>query len=242
MNKIYKIEPPGTSKDGIKQPKLAEDGVIAKLGASILMIGNSGSGKTVLLQNLITRKEFYGDCFQKIFICCPSGDDILQGVDATLFDDLKEAVKAIDTIQEHQKKEIAKHGCDNAHQYALILDDVVGNTEFMKSAPFLKSFIASRHYCLTTFLCSQHLRRIPKICRLQASILYIFPCSAGECQTLCEEYCPPSMNSKQFMKLLDDTWSSQPFQFLTIHMKRPMAERYRRGLAQLINLDYYRSL
>lgn len=244
MNKVYKIKPPATGKDDIKHPKLALEGVIPKLGSSLLFIGASGSGKSVLMSNLLTRPEFYGKAFDKIFIISATGevDDILDGVDSVTISDLKEGVKAIQAIQDHQTGAIAEHGNAQAHQYGLVLDDCVGDNEFLKSAPFLKAFIAPRHHNLTTLLASQHLRKIPKVCRMQAAALYIFECSASECETLHDEYCPPGLNKRQFNQLLSDTWRSEPFQFLSIYMKKPMKERYRRGLAQVIDLDYYARL
>lgn len=244
MNKVYPIHPPTTGKDEIKHPKLAKEGVIPKLGSSILFIGNSGSGKGVLCSNLLTNKQFYRDAFDKIFVVSSTGDvdDILDGVNSTTISDLKEGIKAIQAIQEHQTKEIAKHGNAGAHQYGLVLDDCIGDAEFIKSAPFLRAFIAPRHHNITTFLCSQHLRKVPKICRMQASAVYVFACSASECEVLHDEYCPPGLNRKQFEQLLQDTWNSAPYQFLSIYLKQPMNLRYRRGLAQVIDLDYYRHM
>ena len=59
MDKVYKIEPVPTSKDDIKHPPLSEAGVIPKLNSSTILVGKSGSGKSVLLHNLLTRKEFF---------------------------------------------------------------------------------------------------------------------------------------------------------------------------------------
>ena len=54
MDIKYTIEPVKTSKDEIKSPKLAELGVIPKINSSIIIVGKSGSGKSVLLHNLLT--------------------------------------------------------------------------------------------------------------------------------------------------------------------------------------------
>ncbi len=244
MNKAYTIHPPTTGKDDIKHPKLSKEGVIAKLGSSMMFIGNSGSGKSNLARNLLTRPEFYRDAFDKIFVISATGevDDVLDELECTTISDLKEGIKAIRAIQEHQTKEIAKHGNADAHQYALVLDDCIGDADFIKSAPFLRAFIAPRHHNITTFLCAQHLRKVPKVCRMQASVIYVFACSASECEVLHDEYCPPGLNRKQFDQLLQDTWNSAPFQFLSIYMKQPMKDRYRRGLAEVIDLNYYAHL
>lgn len=72
MNKDYKIEPVRTSKDLIKHPALSEEMVIPKLCTSTILVGKSGSGKSVLLHNLMTRKEFFAGHFDKIFLISPT--------------------------------------------------------------------------------------------------------------------------------------------------------------------------
>jgi hypothetical protein len=244
MNVDYKMTPPKTAKDEIKHPKLAVEGVIPKLGSSILVVGKSGSGKSCLCHNLLKDPKFYGGAFDKIFIVSATGDtdDILDGLHVPenhIFSDLEEGSKAIDMLQKHQSEMIAKKGNGKAPQIGLVLDDCIGDNNFLQSAPFLRSFIASRHFNKTTFLCSQHLRKVPKICRLQAGMIVLFPSSQSETDTICDEYCPPGLNKKQFQAMLEDAWE-QPYQFMSIHMKQPMATRYRKGLAQVYNLEEYK--
>ena len=80
MDKDYEIKPVATSKDQIKHPLLAEQGVIPKLNTSTILVGKSGSGKSVLLHNLLTRSEFFDKYkyFDNIFIISPTAecDDI----------------------------------------------------------------------------------------------------------------------------------------------------------------------
>ena len=85
MNKIYKIEPVKTSKDAIQHPKLSEEGVIPKLCCSTVLVGKSGSGKSVLLQNLMTRKEFFAGHFDKVFLISPTGeaDDVQKALNVS---------------------------------------------------------------------------------------------------------------------------------------------------------------
>ena len=72
MNQDYEIRPVQTSKDSIRHPKLSEEGVIPKLCCSTILVGKSGSGKSVLLHNLMTRKEFFAGHFDKIFLISPT--------------------------------------------------------------------------------------------------------------------------------------------------------------------------
>ncbi len=247
LGQDYKLEMPPTQKQKIKHPKSAEQGVIPKLGSSLMIIGKSGSGKSVLLYNLLHDKRFYNGAFDRIFLFSATGDvdDILDQLNlepGQIFTDLKEGIEGLKMIQNHQKHEIATHGNVKALQYALVFDDVIGDSHFITSPPFLRSFIAPRHHNETTFLCSQHLRVVPKKCRMQASWIALFPCSKSEMETITEEYCPSFLSKRSFERMLEDVWKSSPFQFLSIHMKQPEDKKYRMGMTQVLDLEAYRNL
>jgi hypothetical protein len=246
MNVKYDMEVPKTAKDQIKHPKLAEDGVIPKLGSSFLVVGKSGSGKTVVICNLLKQKHFYGGSFDKVFLISATGDcddilDVLKIPEDHVFSDLAEGAKAIELIQKHQATSIEKKGNEKADQIGIILDDCIGDSKFIQSAAFLKSFIASRHHNQTVFLATQHLRKVSKICRMQASCIILFPSSQSETDTIIEEFCPPGLYKHQFQVMLEDAWA-EPYQFISIHMKQPMATRYRKGLAEVYDLNLFKTI
>jgi hexokinase len=147
----------------------------------------------------------------------------------------------IDKIYKSQMNDIKKKGNDKAPQIAIIMDDCIGNSQFMKHKAVIRSFIASRHANCTTFICAQHFRKIEKVNRLQASFLFFFPLSQSSLEVLAEEYCPANMNKKQFISMITDSLS-EPFSFLTINMKVPEKDRFRSNLDHVLNLDYYKQL
>jgi len=241
MNEDLALVVPDTDKNDIKHPKLSEQGVIPKLGSSILLVGKSGSGKSVLLYNLLKDKRFYGSAFKRVFLCSPTGDfdDTLQGLElpeGQIFTDLKQAAVAIGSIHKAQAEQIQQHGNGPVAQYALALDDVIGDTKFMGSPSFLRSFIAPRHFNFTTFLCSQHLRKVPKAARLQAAMVCLFACSRSEMDTICEEYCPSCMSKQGFEAMLERVWNEGPHEFVSIHLRQPLETRYRHGLNKPLGL------
>ena len=83
MDRDYEIKPVKTQKNQVTHPALAEAGVIPELMTSNIIVGKSGSGKTVLLHNLMTRKDFYADAFDRIILISPTGetDDIQKALD-----------------------------------------------------------------------------------------------------------------------------------------------------------------
>ena len=247
MNQEYKIKPIQTQKDQIKNPKLADEGVIPKLNTSSIIVGKSGSGKTVLLANLMKNPLFYssGKFFSKTFLISPTGcaDDVQKSLgvpESCTFTDLEEAVEALKKIEVSQEQKITEMGASKAPKFCVILDDCIGSNKFMNSKEFINLFTKARHYNITVFFLSQHFKRLPKICRLQASHLYFFAISNTEAEALAEEFAPPGMPKKSFMRLIDDVLT-EPYQFLSISMKHGWNERFRKGLAMVINLDEYKN-
>ena len=110
----------------------------------------------------------------------------------------------------------------------------------MNSKEFINLFIKARHYNVTVWLCSQHFKRLPKICRLQAATLYFFALSNTEAEVLAEEFSPPGLTKKNFLRLIDDC-VSEKFQFLTISMKHDWSQRFRSGLAMVIDISKYKN-
>jgi hypothetical protein len=245
---IKKID---TSKDLIEQPRLAADKrkIIPSRGASIIINGKSGSGKTTLLTNLITCPQFFGKSpekpdgwFDEIFMFSPTadGDDIQQALGIKkehVYTDLEEGPELISVILNAQKEKLAGGGkAHKAPQYAVIFDDVIGETSFMNSKEFLQTFYMVRHRNCTTFICSQHYKRIPKVCRQQASFIFFFAGSAAEVETVVEDYAPPFYTKKEFKALVQEATRGD-HSFLTICMKVGWDLRFRKNLSEFIKLD-----
>ena len=242
--KKYEIHPVETSKDSVKQPPLVQAGVLPRLGSSTVIVGKSGSGKTVLLYNLLTRKEFYHGWFDKTIIISPTAemDDIQRALKvppSCTYVDLDEALLALAIIEQAQSASIKKHGAAKTKQICIIFDDCVGHTKFMASAIFTACFIRSRHMNATVFFLTQSFMRLPKICRLQASFIAFFQMSNAEMQIAVDEYCPAGMTAAAFERMLTDVLGSEQYQFFVVNMRVPNQERYRRGLGEILNLKDY---
>lgn len=244
MNVDYEIKPVATEKDQIKHPALAEAGVIPKLNTSNIICGKSGSGKSVLLVNLMTRKEFYQGAFDRVILVSPTGetDDVQKALrikPSLVFTDLTESIEVLGTIEKVQEALIKEKGASAAPKICVILDDCVGDNNFMKSKQFTNLFIKSRHYNVTVFFLTQHFKRLPRIARLQASTLFFYAISNTEAECLADEFAPPGVSKKSFLRLIDDALQ-EPYAFLCVNMREPWATRFRSGLAMVIDLNKYR--
>lgn len=246
------IKPIETSKDKIEQPELAkhENMYIPPLGSSVIMSGKSGCGKSTLLANLLLDGRFYGPSkarpdgwFDKVFLFSPTanGDDVQKslGVDKKyVFTDLSEAAELLDVILNTQQQKLDKaEGAHKVPQYAIIFDDIIGDTKFMNEKAFTRCFYQVRHVNCTTFICTQHFRKVPKVCRLQANFVFFFQGSAAEVDIVTEEYAPPMYTKKEFTQLVNDA-TKERYSFLTINNKLSWDKRFRRNLDEFITLSH----
>ena len=137
--------------------------------------------------------------------------------------------------QHHQVKKVEEKGVDKSPKVAVILDDIQSSPAFMRSNPFTQLFIAGRHYSISVFVCCQQFKRLPKVCRLQASNIFFFPSSLTEVETLSDEFCPPNMSKKDFKEMIKYA-TNEPYQFLHINMFCHFKDRYRKNLDEVLEL------
>ncbi len=75
----YDIDVIETAKSKIPQRKCAKDQIMPKFPFSMMITGSSGSGKTNLMINIMTKPSLYGKYFHRIAIFSPtagSADDM----------------------------------------------------------------------------------------------------------------------------------------------------------------------
>ena len=240
------ILPVKSAKDKIHQPLLCEEGWLPKLNTTSIICGQTASGKTVLLHNILTR--FLKRCFDKIYIISPTADlDSIQqklGIPACrVITDLEgDAPKALDLIMAHQKKEIQKNGPDGSDMICILFDDIVGHSRFLSSKQLTNVAIKARHYNITAFLLTQYYKLLPKKIRLQCNFLCMFACSNTEMQMLHEEFSPPGVTKKGFQRLIDDVLQEKKYNFLVINRTQPWETRFRKNLNNIIDLEQYKTL
>ena len=166
----------------------------------MIFCGATGSGKSNMAATLLTDKRFYGECFDAVFLLSPTAKfDAMQnqyGIPKSrIIDDPdKDGAESLKAIMKSQAQAIGKLGAGKAPQLCVVMDDIVHCKQFLRSKEFLKAFIASRHFSLTTILLSQSWTRVPRACRLQATCIFYWRGSQSEQELLYQEYAPPGMN------------------------------------------------
>lgn len=239
MNKEYVLDVPKTSKDKIKQPQIAIDGVLPKIHFSMLIVGSSKSGKSVLCYNLISK--YYNNFFDMVILISPTGgnDDIQKALElpaSRVITDMKVAEEVLQKIVDIQLESIAKNGEEATKNILVYFDDVIGNNKFMNSPIMIDTFIKNRHYNLSCILCSQYYKAIPRRIRMQSACDMFFNCSETELVTIAEDFEPPGITRKRFIQVLQEILKEK-FQFITINKASPWNERFRKGLAMVISFE-----
>lgn len=188
---------------------------------------------------MMIKPEMYKGYFDEVFLISPTAnkaDDLpkyLNLEEKNIFNELDPDI--IEKILQEQIEKVEKKGVAKSPKVCVILDDIQSSPSFMRSNPFTALFIQGRHYNLTTMVCCQQFRRLPKVCRLQASNIMFFPSSLSEVETLCDEFTPPNMSKKDFKEMIKYA-TNDPYNFLHINMFCHFKDRYRKNLNEVLEL------
>ena len=242
----FKIEPIETAKSKIPLKACMKSGVLPKFPFSMMISGRSGSGKTNLLVNLLTRKEFLKHYFQYVLIYSPTAgeyDDSYKSLNLppeNFKNDFSE--QDLEDLIEARKKLIKQKGIEYVAKNCrvlIILDDVIANRDFLNSPQALKMFALLRHYLVSVIVLMQTYNKLPKALRNNANAIMIFPSNRSEVEVLIDELTPPNLTKKQFQKVIEYC-TSERYNFLYINNHAEPGKRLRKNLDEVINLDDYK--
>ena len=240
MYKIQKIE---TSKHAIPLTKAMKDNIIPAFNKGMLVLnGRTGSGKSNLLINLLINKNLYGGYFNEIYYLSPTAgamDDLVKQLklkDDHILNEFNE--DTLQMILDQQEQKIKDQGMERAahtSRLCLILDDVISEKKLLNSPQMVQLACACRHRLIMPIILSQSWTRVPRYMRLQANGIFLFPSSSSEVEILTNEYCPPSMNKKDFKKMVGFA-TADKYSFLFINNGADMKERFRKNLDTILEI------
>ena len=181
------IKPIKVKEFEFKQSKYKQCG---SLPMRSVLLGPSGSGKGVLLQNMIL--DIYRGCFERIYIFSPSinVDHTWQPVkkyisetinktdeepnfyyDSYDPENLEAIIDSQTKIVEYQKK----HNHKKIFQILIIVDDFADSPDFSRHSKLLHSlFTRGRHSGISTIVSTQKFAAIHPIIRVNATELFVF--------------------------------------------------------------------
>jgi len=231
---VYKID----KNQQVLPPSMTQNQIPAH-PFRILNSGASGSGKTMLMVNLLKRKNFMAGFFDQIFLFSPTakGDSMQQFLEIHndhLESDLDtHGVEHLNYIFDRQTELVEQKGYLKSPKVLILFDDIISSPKFMNSSVFKKCFIQSRHINMSVCVCTQKYHSVPRICRLSATDIFFFPSAQSEIKRISEEYTPANKTTTQFTRLIEFA-TDEPHSFLYICNKSD--RKYRKNLSQYISI------
>ena len=184
---IPNIKPIKLKEYEVKQSKYD---VVSKLPLRAIILGPSGSGKSILLQNMIL--DLYDKCFKRIYIFSPSINvdyqtwepvkkmiekEIINNDDEQFYFDHYDE-EALFNIINTQRKIIEyqkKHNHNKLFSILIVVDDFADDVKFSRNSKLLHSlFTRGRHSQISTVVATQKFNALSPIIRVNASDLYVF--------------------------------------------------------------------
>ena len=232
MSERIKIEPIRLKEYEVKQSKYD---IAPKLPTRSVILGPSGSGKSVLLQNMIL--NIYKNCFSRIYIFSPSID-----VDSTWLPvkkyiedemELKESDKEkfyfdhydpndlqniIDTqhkVTEYMKKK----GHKKLYSILVVVDDFADDNRFSRHSKLLHSlYTRGRHNSISTITATQKFTALSPIIRVNATQLFVYRLrNYRDLETFLEEL-GALMKDKKTLLEIYTLATEQPYSFLYVNL------------------------
>jgi hypothetical protein len=237
------IKPLKTEKSELPQTQAMEAEVINKFPSLTLCIGRSGSGKSNVVGNMLTKKYFLKDFFDEIYLFSPTAksDDLVKHLklkEEFIIEKLdEEAITKLNKIVDDNTEKIKKNGIKATAKNSKILiicDDCISEKVFIKSNILSRLATAGRHALISTIICSQSYTKVPRVIRLQCQGLIVFPSSNDEIELLCEDLCPPGISKRDFLELIKFA-TAERYSFLFVnHHCKDQKDKFRKKFNEII--------
>lgn len=232
-----------TKKANLPQTQFMSENVINRYPSMLLIVGRSGSGKSTVCTYICTSPEFYGGkFFHKIYLFSPTGnkDDLVEHLklprDHIITNPTDEKLNELLDAQDEliNRKGIEWTGRNS--RVLFIFDDIISHQKFLKGDAMLRLAAMGRHSLASSIILAQSYTRVPRAVRLQANGIILFPSSNTEIKLLCDDYCPPHMNKRDFEGLIEYA-TKEEHSFLYINQMCPdPREKFRKKFDTILAL------
>ena len=227
---IPNIKPIKLKEYEVKQSKY---NVVSKLPLRAIILGPSGSGKSILLQNMIL--DLYDKCFKRIYIFSPSINvdyqtwepvkkmiekEIINNDDEQFYFDHYDE-EALFNIINTQRKIIEyqkKHNHNKLFSILIVVDDFADDVKFSRNSKLLHSlFTRGRHSQISTVVATQKFNALSPIIRVNASDLYVFRLrNYSDLQAFLDEV--SAIAPKDIILEMYRLATDEPYSFLTVKL------------------------
>ena len=230
-DQIINIQPIKVKEYEVKQSKYHQCG---KLPIRSILLGPSGAGKGILLQNMIL--DIYRGCFERVYVFSPSINVDMTWIpvkeylnktinlsenEPPLFYDTNDQ-ENLEKIIDTQKKvtEHLKSKKDNKKLYSIliIVDDFADDPLFSRKSQLLHAlFTRGRHSQISTIISTQKFSALHPIIRVNAKILHVFRLRNYQDLQMFLDEVSALIDKKSLMEIYSLA-TSEPFSFLTVDL------------------------
>lgn len=231
MIKAPDIKPIKVKEYDSKQSKYVQCG---KLPMRAVILGPSGTGKTILLQNMIL--DIYRGCFERIYIFSPSidVDQTWQPVKKYIEEDMhvrhtkeepiffstydSEALSNIISTQHKLTQYMKDQKQTRLYNVLVIIDDFADSPEFTRRSTLLHQlYIRGRHACTSVITATQVFKALSPIIRKNITELYVYRLrNQNDLEAWVEEV--SAIYDKQTLLQLYQIATAEPYSFLFINL------------------------
>ena len=230
-DQIINIQPIKVKEYEVKQSKYHQCG---KLPIRSILLGPSGAGKGILLQNMIL--DIYRGCFERVYVFSPSINVDMTWIpvkeylnktinlsenEPPLFYDTNDQ-ENLEKIIDTQKKvtEHLKSKKDNKKLYSIliIVDDFADDPSFSRKSQLLHAlFTRGRHSQISTIISTQKFSALHPIIRVNAKILHVFRLRNYQDLQMFLDEVSALIDKKSLMEIYNLA-VTEPFSFLTVDL------------------------
>jgi septin family protein len=234
------VKPLPTKKTDLPQSKYMKKGIINKFPSMLLNVGRSGSGKSTVVNYMMTNKNYLKGFYDKIYLFSPTAelDDLAKYLKLKKENMItKPSEEKLNEIIDKQDKLIKSEGIEKVGKTSkvlIIFDDIISDPRFLKSDAMIKLATMGRHFLISSIINTQSYTKVPRAIRLQANALILFPSSNNEVKLLVDDCCPPHCSKKTFNKLVEYATSGK-HDFLFINNFEPVERRFRKGFQEYLD-------
>ena len=236
------VKPLSTKKSNLPQSDYMNKGIINKFPSMLLNVGRSGSGKSTVINYMMTTDKFLLNFFDKVYLFSPTAklDDLAKHLklkdEFLITNPTEERLEKILSKQESMIKSQGIEKVGKSSKVLIIFDDIVSNQNFLKSSSMIKLATMGRHFLISSIINTQSYTKIPRAIRLQANALILFPSSQNEVKLLAEDITPPHTSKKVFMELIQYATQGK-HDFLFVNNFDPVETRFRKGFEEYLAPD-----
>lgn len=241
MSDIYAVKPLKTQKTDLPQSKFMRHDIIAKFPSLHLVVGKSGSGKSTVVNHMVTNKDFMGQFFQYVIMFSPTADkdDLVKFLKLPkgnlIIDPTPEKLKNIIEKQDEKIKTKGIKWTGLNSRVLLIFDDIVSHKKFLESPEMLKLATMGRHSLISSIINTQSYTKVPRAIRLQANGIILFPSSHNESELIVSDWTPPHVSKSQFRQLVEHATRGK-HDFLYILPMQPSEKRFRKNFGTYLRI------